>query len=275
MISTVQRRDVRLSSLSRPRTLGVLSLLLLSVLAAACGGNISGGGLPSPSPSTSAPATEEPGQAVLQTELANDIRALDQGVLTYSELGVLRTGEVARFSVSVTDIGKNPSKSMSASETSAVIGRGVDPNDVPTGAYVSVQVSCTNISCDSQPSSVPHLPVFVTGQSAWWYWQITAPSQPGHAQITISEYAYEGLSATAVLGQLNPPLTISLTVKPSKAYRPPSPKANLAGGASGPSTLELALIGGFFAIIAAIIGGAIPLLARRKKPKKPRGTAGH
>jgi hypothetical protein len=279
--------------------------VLIAVLASSCGsagsppsssggataqGQTAGASSGAPPASSAAPtsgATALPApvadsqQAILQTQVSNDIAALDRGVLTYTRVTTLTTGQSLMFSVSVTDIGRVPTGTIPASETAADLGRGVDPLDMPTGAYVSVQVSCTNITCDSRPPSVPPQPVFSVGQAFWWYWQLTAPSRPGRAQITVTAYAYQGTSAQ-VLAPLPRPLILPLIIRPAKGYRPPptpvaeGPAASSSGGSS--SSLEPVLLTGLFVLLGAVISGTIPLIIKRRKhggkPEPPADPGG-
>ena len=236
-----------------------LAALLLSVLAAACSNT---------SLSTSATSTTgaigAPVQLVVKTAIQQDIGVLDSGVLTYSRLTTMNTGESTEFSVSVTDTGMTPKGVIPAQEVSALIGRVVYPDDVPTGGYVGVQItSCVGLSCQSQ--STPTQAVAVVNQVAWWYWLVTAVKS-GPAVISLTAATYEGLSTKVLKAET---IIVNVNVRSSKSYQPPSrapavsssaPAANQGTNSGGPSTpvwvlvtVGVAFIGVAGAVAAALI----------------------
>lgn len=138
-----------------------------------------------------APPGQGPGPQIFTMKLLKDHHPrLDRGVLTYSDLAAMQVRQATPFDVVVTDVGRGP-------ETSAFArrfrGRLVDPQAVPTGGTVSVQIICSaELTCTPRTSS-PGQAIRGAGRSATWSWDITARS-PGNAQILVTVVSYRGRS---------------------------------------------------------------------------------
>jgi hypothetical protein len=245
--------------------------MLGGVLVAACGSSGSTGngtGEATPTPPTPPAAANENGQVFLATRLRADYSELDRGVLAYSPLKTLKTGQFTEFDAWVTDIGKHaPAQTSSVSEVSGLSGLTVYPRDVPTGGILTLQVTCVNLTCQSLTVPSPRQAVVVIGQPVEWEWSVTA-NKPGAAVISLTADTYDEGTDT-VLGQ--EAVQINLTVQATQAYknRLAAGKPAAAGSGGGDSS---DIIEGIFAIIAAAIGAIITRVQFGKR-KKRRGEA--
>jgi hypothetical protein len=249
-----------MASATRPRIAVVLAALLAGVSAAGC----------SSSSSSSGGGSVKPPQALFSTRLRNDIRALDQGVLTYTRLGTLQVGENAEFSVWVTDIGKpQPKQVASARETSKQIGVTVYPWDVPTGGYVEVQMTtCSNLTCHRQSSPSPQL-VEPYQRVAQWEWLISAKA-PGPALISLTVDTYKESTAELLKEET---VVVNVKVQASKNHTPtgrPSPTRQPVASGGGGSSNAVTIWAAVIVAIGGIIGG---WLGNRKRRRRTRAAS--
>lgn len=164
------------------------------------------GALPPTNPgSSSASPTPIAGQQLHSAKMADDYRALDRGILTYSPLKTLHTGVLVELNVTVIDIGRGPQLT---SAPTMYHGEAVDPYDIPTSAEVVVQLICTSdLICQGQPQSSQFVSVQHEGH---WIWRLIAPN-PGTALIGIMAVTYEKGSHTFL--HATPLWTIPLNVQ--------------------------------------------------------------
>jgi hypothetical protein len=209
--------------------------------------------------SVSSPAPAGPSassqQDIYRASLENDKASLDRGVLAYSPLSSLKTGQASTFSATVTDTGTGPQ----TVTVSTYDGMTVARQDVPTGGIVSVQiVGCQDLSCRGQ--SPVRQAVLARGDHATWVWAITA-GQPGTAQIILQADTYDQNSSTALASEV---MTITSTVIPTGSFTFQRRKHDVAAVTSaGLSVLDkLGIAAGAILSIGTIVGW---FLARRKK----------
>lgn len=254
---------------------GALAALLGGVLVTACA---SSGSVESSSetPNTSSRGSHANvagnGQVFVVTRLRQDYSALDRGVLAYTPIKTLETGQSTSLYAFVTDIGKRaPKQTASVSEVSKESGLTVYPYDVPTGGIVSLHVTCSNLQC--QEMTTARQAVVIVGQPVEWVWFVTA-SSPGPAMITLAADTYDQLTDTVLREET---VQISVIVQATAAYKhrravaAATPATGSGGGGNGGVVL-----GGIFAIIAAAVGAIITRVqfGKRKKRRHEAATDG-
>jgi hypothetical protein len=138
-----------------------------------------------------APPGQGPGPQIFTMKLLKDHHPrLDRGVLTYSDLAAMQVRQAASFDVVVTDVGRGPETSAFTRQSRGWL---IDPQAVPAGGTVSVQIICSaELTCTPRASS-PGQAIRGAGRSATWSWDITARS-PGNAQILVTAVSYRGRS---------------------------------------------------------------------------------
>ena len=193
----------------------------ISILIAACtsssSSSSSSGGSTSqaaaaPAPPMVAPATNPgvPAAPIARQQLhgartAANYSALDRGILIYTPLKTLQTGAPVELDITVIDIGRGPQLT---SAPTMYNGNAVDPYDIPTSAYVTVQIICiSDLICQSL---TPQNGQLVDRQNeGLWAWRLAAQN-PGTALIGIMAVTYEEGSNTLL--HATPLWTISLNV---------------------------------------------------------------
>ena len=191
-------------------------------------------------------------QLTFAQALRLDAKSADRGVLAYRPLGTIKAGKTKEFFVSVTDVGRympvTGNQEVAARQT--LSGFIIDPNNVPTGGLVGVQIGCANLSCRS--STPARQAVVQRNHPVYWSWEITGESA-GPALITLTEDLYMGGTSTVLKGV--GPVQIKLKVLPS-----PHPKK-----ASGFHVVTVIYIAAAIATIAAAIVAIWDFNRRRKK----------
>jgi hypothetical protein len=249
------------------------TLVTLVVSLAGCGAAESG----RPPPTASAGATPggtggptaEPGaqspQDLFRDALENDRASLDRGVMAYSPLSQLKTGQDVTFTVTVTDTGTGPQTIAVSSYHGMTVAR----QDIPTGGIVSVQIaSCQNLTCHSE--SPARQAVLLQGDQASWNWTITA-GQPGPADLTLVADTYDRNTSVA-LASVGPVL-VTGTVAPTVASQRRQRQHEVATVTNaGLSVLDKAgIAAGAIVSIGTVVGW---FLARRKKGGGGDGQSG-
>jgi hypothetical protein len=271
-VAHIPRRRVAVAHSWRRRVAAAVTGILLTMLAAGCGSssNSSGSGVQSSSSSGSGVQTSNPtssaspggpisGQQLFTTRLADDRKALDRGVLSYSPLGRPKTGATVQFEVSVTDTGKGPQ----LVRLTSFGGMTVDQQDVPTGGVVGVQiVTCDDLTCDSM--SDLRQPVLAKGQQAIWLWNITAGT-PGPALIMLRADTYDENSGLALSTEY---VTIKANVVATSAYTAQEHHKKILGIATSVTgaIVTIGSVAGAIVAVGGIVGWAI---SRRKSNKRP------
>lgn len=213
------------------------------------------GAEPSGATGTAAPI---PGQDIYKAMLKRDVQALDRGVLAYSPIGSLKTGNSTAFDVSITDVGRG------AQETTVtkVGGQAVFQQDVPTGGIVGIKiVDCQNLMCDSE-SSVTQ-PVLSRGDKATWWWQITA-RRPGSAEIKLRVDTYDQGSQQTLSEEIVP---VAAKVVPTAAWEKQQSQKNISNATKSGVNLVVTLgsLAGAIVAVGTVVGWLVNRARKRKR----------
>jgi hypothetical protein len=267
-VAHIPRGHVAVAHSWRRRLAAAVTGILLTMLAAGCGhGSSSSSGTGVQSSSSGTGQTSNParsaspggtlsGQQLFTTRLADDRKALDRGVLSYSPLGRPKTGATVQFEVSVTDTGKGPQ----LVRLTSFGGMTVDQQDVPTGGVVGVQiVTCDDLTCDSM--SDLRQPVLSKGQQAIWLWNVTAGT-PGPALIMLRADTYDENSGLTLSTEY---VTIKASVVATSAYTAQQHHKKILGIATS-ATGVIVTIGSVAGAIVAV-GGIVGWVINRRKSK--------
>lgn len=175
----------------------LLVIVGLGLALSACGGapGSNGQGLPPLS------------QRLFRVRLLADDKALDRGMLKYQAPRSLATGAEADLTVQVTDLGRHAQGSARPSYR----GWAVYPDDVPTGGILGVRATCSDLACAAQ--SATRQPVLVPGESAGWFWQLSAQA-PGTAHIWLVVTTYDQNSNISLHETAPIELTVQVTATP-------------------------------------------------------------
>jgi hypothetical protein len=202
------------------RCIAIVAATSISILIAACSSSSSSAPrrsitvtasaasvppLVAPATNPGVPAAPIARQQLHSARTAANYSALDRGMLIYTPLRTLQTGAPVELDVTVIDIGRGPQLT---SAPTMYNGNAVDPYDIPTSAYVTVQIICTSdLICQSL---TPQNGQFVDRQNeGLWAWRLTAQN-PGTALIGIMAVTYKKGSNTFL--HATPLWTISLNV---------------------------------------------------------------
>lgn len=247
---------------------GALAALLGGVLVTACASSESSSETPITSSRGSHANVAGNGQVFVVTRLRQDYSALDRGVLAYTPIKTLETGQSTSLYAFVTDIGKRaPKQTASVSEVSKESGLTVYPYDVPTGGIVSLHVTCSNLQC--QEMTAARQAVVIVGQPVEWVWFVTA-SSPGPAMITLAADTYDQLTDTVLREET---VQISVIVQATAAYKHRRAAAATPATGSGGGGNGGVVLGGIFAIIAAAVGAIITRVQFGKRKKRRHEAA--
>lgn len=245
---------------SRRRPVAALASSLFILVAAGCSGYGSGGGsTASPAPVPPRNGAAAPSQQDLyRAVLLKDLQSLDRGVLTYSQTGNPKTGTTIQFEVTVTDVGRGPQ----LSRVTESRGMNVYQQDVPTGGIVGVQIiKCANLTCSSE-SSVRQ-PVLYQGQTATWWWSITAGT-PGPAMITLRADTYDRGSAQSLSEEI---LTVTPEIVPTPAFNRQQSHKKLASATNSVigDIEKIGSVAGAVVAVGGVVGGVVAWIRKRRK----------
>lgn len=268
-VAHIPRGRVAVAHSWRRRVAAAVTGILLSMLAAGCSSSSSssGIGVQTSNPTSSAsPGGTISSQQLFTTRLADDRKALDRGVLSYSPLGRPKTGATVQFEVSVTDTGKGPQ----LVRLTSFSGMTVDQQDVPTGGVVGVQiVTCEDLTCDSM--SDLRQPVLAKGQQASWLWNITAGT-PGPAVIMLRADTYDENSGLTLSTEY---VTIKANVVATSAYTAQQHHKKVLGIATSVTgaIVTIGSVAGAIVAVGGIVGWAINRRQSNRRKSKAKAPA--
>jgi Superinfection immunity protein len=192
-------------------------------------------------------------QQIFTMQLLKDDRALDRGVLSYSDVTTMPVRQTTTFYVHVTDVGKGQQTTAFVRESNGLL---MARQDVPTGGIVSVQGTCSgNLACTPQPFSARRL-IPATGRSASWQWQVTANS-PGDARMLLIATTYAA-NSDIPLNQTAVPVDIK--VRPTAVYRMEH----------AVDTAKAAILSTSSAVV--VVAGALGAVLALRRKKRPAGA---
>lgn len=227
----------------------------------------SGPGMPQPAPSAApsvtggAPPPGPSGQTIYTARLRKDKLSLDRGLLAYSPIRLLDTAATTQFEVIVTDVGRGPQHGY----VTEYKGMAVYQKDVPTGGIVGVQiVGCEDLTCHGDSSAAQ--PVLALGDSATWYWQITA-GVPGIAGITLRVDTYDQGSQQTLSEEL---FSVGAKVVPTASYDHQQSHTKITSAAKSVVT-GIGTVGSIAAAILAVGGLVGWIITKQWKGRKTKG----
>lgn len=149
-------------------------------------------------------------QLIYVSSLIQDTKSLIPGVLTYTDVGSMRTGADTSFTVTVSGDAGFPTSSVSPSgEPSPHSGTYTYPSAVEVGATIGVQLICTGpITCTAESSERQN--VLTATDSQAWTWDVTAGS-PGTATVTVLATTYDQDSDNVLSETLPISQTVNVT----------------------------------------------------------------
>ena len=243
------------------RVLLLLALFVAGVSAAGCGSSSNGSG------------SGNSVQAQFVRALRGDEKAAQGGVLSYSRLGTMKTGESEDLKVSVTDVGRYQKPFTAAFERAALRGEVIDPAHVPTGGEVQVRIAeCVSLTCD--PILGGKQVVVDVDQPVTWEWNITAKG-PGRGHITLTEVLYNANTSVVLKAARPVRIGVKIVATPKFRHSQAVTKQDQAeqrhhsrlvndGNTAVMVTSILGSLAGVGAMVAAFLG----LRSRKKKTQK-------
>jgi hypothetical protein len=179
------------------------------------------------------------------------------GVLTYSRIRNLETGEQQRFTVIVTDVG-DIRQQVKITQFNGMV---VYQQDVPTGGIVGIRtVACDDLTCSGLSDvkqSVPGL-----GRKARWEWNLVAGA-PGLGLITLRVDTYDMGSTQTLSEEL---IDIPIKVTPTPAFNDNQRRAKIAGTTRS-AIGYIETIGSVAAAVVSV-GGLVGWIVMKRRERK-------